>query len=353
MYEIGVLSRWKATCGVSMHAEMIVGEFLRMGHDVTVFAPRIESANRWWHHRILGEDEDFVVRCYDEVDPSGGRGGIDFDAVLSHDFDLFIVESYQCLPYPHVEKMVWKLREKGTKVFAVIHEGRREDVGYSSLNSFDAVIVFDRRYVEMLSHDAYVVPYPRNPVVRGNRRFGEDGIVLFSFGRQPVGEYLDYVRAVDWLSKRYDVVYRVVRSDGPLPFDKPWLRQERRRLSNEEVYEALHGSDIHLIPKGRTNNVVVSSTLCQCLGAMVPTVVPNTRHFETLPEYDGFKPAVIYEDLNDLKAKLVRIIEDGEFRKNVLKAAERFVNENRKDKVAKRILEIFESVQSLLSITVS
>jgi len=89
------------------------------------------------------------------------------------------------------------------------------------------------------------------------------------------------------------------------------------------------------------------------LGALIPTVVPNTRHFETLPEYDGFKPAVIYENVEDLKEKLVRIIEDEDFRRGVLKAAEMFVNENRRDKIAKRILEVFEKVQSLLSIAIS
>jgi len=226
MYEIGVLSRWKATCGVSMHAEMIVEEFRRMGHNVKVFAPHIDSANRWWHHRIIGEDEDFVVRCYDEVDPHGKGGGMDYERILSNDFDLFIVESYASLPYDHVERLVRRLKERGTKVFAVIHEGRREDIGYSSLRIFDALIVFDHRYADMLScYDiTHIVPYPCNPVSKGNRNFGEDGIVFFSFGRQPVGEYLDYIRALDWLSKKYDITYRVIRSDGALPFKKPWLK---------------------------------------------------------------------------------------------------------------------------------
>ncbi len=359
MYAIGILSRWNATCGISMHAEMIAHEFIKMGHYVKVFAPHVDSANRWWHHRIIrDEEENFVIRCYDELDPrTMSNGRIEMEKILSENFDLFIVESYASIPYNDVEKLVKRLKERGTKVFAVIHEGCREHIGYSDMRIFDAIVVFDERFVnEMLPEYrdiAHVIPYPCHPIVRGNRKFAEDELIFFSFGRQPVGEYLDYIRALDWLSKRFDLIYRVVRSDGLLPFNKPWLKQERRRLSNEEIFELLHKSDVHLIPKGKTKNVVVSSTLCQCLGALIPTIVPNTRHFENLPEYDGVRPAVVYEDVEDLKEKILRIVEDDEFRKKLIKAAERFVEENRSDKVAKRFIELFEKPQSLVSIAVS
>ncbi len=357
MYAMGILSRWNATCGISLHAQMIAHEFVRMGHYVKVFAPHIESANKWWHHRIIGEDENFVVRCYDEVDPKGIGGRIEFEKILSERFDLFIVESYASLPYGDVEKLVKKLRSRGTKVFAVIHEGRRDDVKYSDMRIFDAIVVFDERFVNEMFPEyrdiVQVIPYPCNPVRRGTRKFAEDGLIFFSFGRQPAGEYLDYIKALEYLSKRYDLTYWIVRSDGYLPFNKRWIKIERRRLSDDEVFECLHKSDVHLIPKGKTSNVVVSSTLCQCLGALIPTVVPNTRHFETLPEYDGVRPAVIYDNVEDLKTKLIRIVEDEDFRKTILKAAERFVEENRRDKVAKMFLDLFERTQSLLSITVS
>ena len=62
--KVGILSRWNATCGVSLHAELIAWEFIKMGIDVRVFTPYIQTANRWWHHRIIKEDEPFVTRCY-------------------------------------------------------------------------------------------------------------------------------------------------------------------------------------------------------------------------------------------------------------------------------------------------
>lgn len=351
MLSIGIFSRWNATCGVSMHAELIGREFLRMGHDLRVFAPHVHSANKWWHHKIVREEEeDFVIRCYEELEPNTmSGGGIEEEKILSEDFDYLIVESYGSIPYESVEHLVNKLRKKGVRVVVVIHEGCIEQIQYSSLRIFDAIVVFDNRYVKEMLYDYHldlikIIPYPCHPIKKGSRKFAEDILTFFTFGRQPIHEYNDYIRALDALSSKYDFIYRVIRSDGPLPFSRPWLKQEQKRLDNEEVYRYLHSSDIHLIPKGQTNYVVVSSTLCQCLGALTPTVVPNTRHFEMLPEYDGVRPAVIYENVEDLKEKLIKLIEDEEFREKVVKAAERYVEENRSDKIAQKFIELFKEL---------
>ncbi len=343
---IGIISRWNATCGVSMHAELIGREFLKMGNDLIVFAPFIQSANRWWHHKIIREDEDFVVRCYEELMPPDFTGGwFDVNAVLNEDLDLLVVESYESLPYKYVEEIVKRLRGKIVTI-AVTHEGRREDIKYD-LNLFDAVVVFDERYKREVVHgyqNVVVIPYPCHPIKTGNRRFAEDLLTFFSFGRQPVGEYYDFIRVLDDLASRYEFVYRVVRSDGLLPFSRKWLIQEQRRLTTEQVYEYLNSSDVHLIPKGNTRRVVVSSTLYQCLGALVPTIVPNTRHFEILPEIDGVKPAIVYKDLEDLKQKIIRVIEDEEFRREVINSAKRYVEENRSDKIASKFIKLFNVI---------
>jgi len=338
METIGILSRWNATCGISLHAELIGHQFISLGYKLKVFAPYIESANKWWHHKILREDELYIKRCYEEVAPDATGGSVDKEAILSEDFDCLIIESYASLPYKAIEEILPELKKKA-KVVAVIHEGRREDVKYS-LDNFDKIVVFDERYKEMLgeSVDAEVIPYPCNPVVRGNRRFAEDGLKFLTFGRQPSYEYYDYIKALDDLSKRYDFTYKVIRSDGLIPFKRSWLIQEQRRIN--DVYPVLHSVDL----KKQTNYIVVSSTLFQCLGALVPTIVPNTRHFETLPEIDGVKPAVVYRDVDDLKRKIERIIEDEDYRKSVLKASEKYVEENRSDKVARMFLRLLDSI---------
>lgn len=341
--KIGIISRWNATCGVSMHAELIGREFLKMGHDLVVFAPYIQSASLWWHHKIIKDDEDFVIRCYEELKPDFTGGWFDINAVLTESPEVLIVESYESLPYMHVEKLVKMLRGKAITI-AVIHEGKRESIKYD-LSIFDTVVVFDERYVNEITYgydNVTIIPYPCYPAKPGNRKFAEDILRFFSFGRQPVEEYVDFIKALDGLALKYDFEYRVVRSDGLLPFDRGWLKQEKKRLTNDEVYDYLHSSDIHLIPKGKTDRVVVSSTLCQCLGALIPTVVPNTRHFEILPEYNGVKPAVIFKNLNNLKKNLIKIIENKDYRKKIVKAAEKYVEENRCDKVALKFVKLFK-----------
>jgi glycosyltransferase involved in cell wall biosynthesis len=337
--KIGVISRWNATCGVSMHAEMLGREFIRMGYDLRVFAPSVDSANRWWHHKIIREDEDFVIRCYKELDPITMDGGwLNKEVILSEDPDLLIVESYASLPYKWVGNLIEMYKNRA---IVVIHEGCRDQIGYN-LRIFDKVVVFDERYIREVVYDyqdrVEIIPYPCNPVRRSKRRFAEGKLTFFSFGRQPVSEYVDYIKALDDLASSYDFVYRVIRSDSLLPFNRSWLIQEQKRLSNEEVYECLHSSDIHLLPKGKTKWIVISSTLLQCLGTLVPTIVPNSRHFETLPK----DTVVVYEDIGDLKKKIRLLIEDDDYRMEIIKNAEKYVEDNRIDRIAGRFVELFE-----------
>lgn len=343
--KIGIISRWNATCGISMHAELIVNEFIKLNHDVKVFAPTIQTANKWWHHKIIREnEEDFVIRCYDELDPNTFSGGYFNEEVIKDDFDLIIVESYASIPYSEVEKAIEKIN---CPKIAIIHEGRREDIKYKNLRSFDALVVFDERYVRELLWDlkdiTRIIPFPCYPVNEGKREFGEDITTFFSFGRQPEEEYLPYILALDSLSKRYNFVYRIVRSDGELHFKRGWIKQERRRLTNKEVYNMLHNSDVHLIPKGYTNSVVMSTTLNLCLGSLVPTVVPATRHFEMFGEKDS--PVVKFKDPKDLEKKLERIIRDETYREELKILAKEYVENNRCDKIAKKFIELYKELQ--------
>ncbi len=335
--KIGIISRWNATCGVSMHAEMIGREFIKMGHDVRIFAPTIESANKQWHHKIITEDEDYVTRCYEEQTGNNCRGGIDTKLILSEKPDLLIVESYSTLPYKDIENLIRMFKGKGRTV-CVVHEGSRDEIGYE-LNIFDEIVIFDKRYLNEVVYGyedkVNIIPYPCYPVNSSRRKFAEDILTFFSFGRQPVNEYEDYIKVLDELTLNYDFVYRVVRSDGLIPYSRPWLKQEQRKLLNRELYEYLHASDIHLLPKGKNSfKAVLSSTLCQCIGSLIPTVAPSSRYFEMMPE----NTVLLYDGIRDLKEKIKMLIEDKEFRNKIIKAAENYVEKNRCDKIAKQFL---------------
>ena len=350
MAKIGFLTRWNATCGVSVHAELLASELMRKGHEVKVFAPSVFTADRYCPtHHVIGDDEAFVFRCYDEKPLKEAEGGsIDARRILEEDMDFLIVESYPTLPQREVERVCRRLRERGVKVVAVIHEGRSDELQYEDLRTFDRIVCFDRRYLRLLSeYDDIVeiIPYPCHPVRASKRRFAEDKLRFFSYGVQPVWQYNDYVHALRNLNCEFE--YVVVRSDGLIPFKDRFLIQKRMRLSTEELYAFLHNSDIHLLPKGapsRKNAVVVSSTLFLCLGSLVPTVVPNTKHFESLPTIEGVKPAVIYENLEDLKMKIERLIEDESFRESVRRAALRYVEENSVEKIADKFIKLLENI---------
>lgn len=58
--KIGMMSPWNTNCGVSIHAELVGREWIKMGHDLTVFAPD-ES---YWGKPLTHPDEPFVKRCY-------------------------------------------------------------------------------------------------------------------------------------------------------------------------------------------------------------------------------------------------------------------------------------------------
>jgi len=349
---IGFLTRWNATCGVSLHAELLGRELLQRGHQIRVFAPTVESADRWWHHRIIQPDEDFVIRCYEEAEPGAVlRGGsVDAEWILSSDFDVFVVESYISIPYEAVSRILPKIRARVPTVL-VVHEGAAEDLRFDQ-ELFDAVVVFDRRYIgEVVEYTERVriIPYPCCPVHREERPRPPElqgRMLFFSFGRQPVREYTDFLGVLERLSSRYDLLYWIVRSNGLVPVKKRWIVQWAERLSLDKLYEYLWIADVHLLPKGATQKVVVSSTVAQTLGALTPTVAPATRHFEAFPAYDGVKPVLTYRNQEELEQLLVRLVEDREFRQQVVRAAERYVQENSVEVVADAFLKLFDELLS-------
>jgi len=348
---VGILSRWNATCGVSLHAEMIGRELIRRGYSLTVFAPYLESAGRWWHHKLIRPDEEFVVRCYEEISPDGKEGKLDIEKVLDREIDFLIVESYEKLPYSDVEKLVKILKEKGVPSIAVIHEGDYNDIKYEDMNIFEKVCVFDERYVKEVLKDRVkeekveIIPYPCYPVREGSRKFAEDGVIkFFSFGRQPKEEYCPYVEGLKVFKRNFpNLKYRIVRAMEPLRVFESFIEQEERVLDYEEIVEELHSADFHLLPKGNTKRVVVSSTLYQVLGTLTLTVVPDNRFFETLPHGKN-APVIFYKDVLELVEELKKASKDEEYRKRIKENARKFVEENSVERITDKFESLINSI---------
>lgn len=355
------MGRWNATCGVSLHAELLGRSLLKLGHEVLVYAPTIESASRDWHHRVLEvEDEDWVYRVYCEVEenskPNGGW--IDCGELLSRDYEVLIVEGYPRFPIVRFKEVAYKVKKKSLLVL-VSHFGRVEDVKPYTSVEWDAIVVFDDRFTsEIMSplggeivKKTFEIPYPYAIVdVKGYRPgFSRGKLLFFSFGRQPEREYLDYIRALDTLRSNYEFYYWVIRSNSLLSIKRPYMVQWCRRPSMLQVNSYIKGSDLHLIPKGETSNVVVSSTLAQTLSSATPTIVPDTRHFEKIPVNEsGVGPVVKYKkgDVRDLVGKIRLLIEDEKLRREVSRRALEYAVKNSGVEVAKKFLKLFKTLRS-------
>ena len=361
--KIAIMSRWNATCGVSLHAELIGRKLISLGHSVIVYAPTLDTANRDWHHRYIDvSDERWVHRVYGETEeymyPHGGW--INTNAILDDDYDAFIVEGYARFPIKVFKKISSKIKRKAPLILVLHTSNIRDTEPFMSID-WDAIVVFDRRYIDEIlttygSHivkKAIEIPYPHAIIDAKPYRpkFAEDKILFFTFGRQPVYEYLDYVYALRSLSRKYDLIYWIIRSDGKLPFSDEWMVQWQKRMNTLTLHRYLRGSDIHLLPKGDTSFVVVSSTICQTLYSGTPTIVPNTRHFELLPvNSNGIGPIVKYRragDIGDLVSKIVTLIEDEDLRLKVSEDARRYALKYSDESIARTFLDLIESLISV------
>ena len=356
--KIAIMSSWNVTSGASVHAELIGREWVKKGHKLTVFAPR----NYEWTTRVDAEDEDYVVRCYDAPERKSSRAGgpreikysgvrhFDSEKFLEADYDFFVVENLETLPILDLVKVYPRIRRKA-KTVLVIHEGYLPQDPNFYRFEWDAVTCFDERYQRIFSQKfprekIHIIPYPCHPIRRGSREEARSALnlpqekkIAFSYGRQRQVEYLAYPFVMRMLSEAFPVQYIVVRSDGGLELDKEYsfveMRMENPRL--DRLYSYLHAADVFLLPKFESLNIVVSSTVFLCMGAMTPCVVPDVSHVYMLND-EVFK----YKDVLDLKHKISEIFKHERIVEDTLKAAEKYVNLNSSEKIVEKYVELFK-----------
>jgi len=349
---IAIIGRWRATCGVSLHAEIVARTLLEMGHDVRVFAPTLDSANKDWHHIPLRDKEEFVERCYDEVDEPKQKARACRHRVVEWNPDMVLVEVYHRLPLSLAEE----LRDaagRGASIALVLHTTSYEETRpYLEAFPVDKVAVFDERwlrevlypYRNELEDRLVIASYPclDPPAERPSLPFLRESTqpLLATFGRQPIEELVDYVKALDILSQDYSFEYLVVRSDDKdLPYRRPWLKVVHYKLGVEEIYTLLESAVLHLLPKGWTTKPVISSTLYQTIASLTPTIVPDTRYFETIPvDERGFGAVVKYWGIRDLVRKLRLLLEDENTRRLVVEKAKEFLRICNRKKVVRKLV---------------
>ncbi|MCW3134671.1 MAG: hypothetical protein N2V78_10120 [Methanophagales archaeon] len=341
--KIAMMSRWNATCGISAHAELVGREWVKK-HDLTVFAPTFESATDWHHNPIQKEDEEYVIRGYEQPKTLGEPGWID-ERLWREDYDVLVIQGLELMPVPTLLEIFPKI---GAKKVLVWHAGELPEYERFYKLNFDAIVCFDFRFENMLKEKypadrIHIIPFPCRPVVKGDKKrardeldIPEDKVILFSFGKQLLYEYEDYLWLSNELKEKYDLKYLIIRSYGDTPPKTDFLDVRQGRPEYEEIYKYLHASDVFLLPKWNTEKIVVSSTVSQCLGALTPIVVPAVKHVELLD-----KEVLKYNNREDLKEKVIGVLEDDAFRKELLNAAERYVIKNSAERIANDFIHLF------------
>ena len=352
---IAMLTTWNLTDGTSLHAELL-GRELSKTSELTVFAPTFESLAKDRHLLPLGSDDDFVIRAFQQT--WGAPGWVD-ERLREQEFDVLVVEALDRMPIPTLLEMFPKIKAKKVQV---VHEwALPEDPGYYELG-FDAIVCFDHRYRTMLleryaEQKIHMIPYPCHSFAMGNKErardklgLPRDALILFSFGRQPLFEYDDYLWLANEIGGEHEFMYLVVRSDDPTDSEAARERLQSgsrfctvrfERPLIDEVYDYLHAADVHLVPKAASSNIVVSSTVFQCLGSGTPIVIPDTRYVELLDkEVVKYRP----NDRAHLKSQVSRLLSEESFRKATVTAATEYAQENSAHKIAEKFVDLFRSL---------
>ena len=341
--KIAILSRWNSACGVSLLAELIGREFAKR-HKLVVFAPTVI--------RRVREDEDYVIRCYSDVEHE--RRFFDPEPFIENDYDVFIAQRIEWTPVEELLEIFPEIRRKAKTVY-VVHERKPPTNELFYKFEWDAVVCFDERYVKQWEKTKYkdklrVIPYPTGPLVKGDKeksrkKLGiDEGKILLSYGWKPELHVLPAFPALKDLSRVIDYKFLLlVDPESKFELRDEFVEIRRERPPLERIYEYLHASDVCLIHKEKgevkEGEVVVSSSVLMCLGALTPIVTSDTEFVTFLS-----KEVIKYKDLRELKLILKGIFEGTmDVTENIL-AAENYVKQNCPEKIAKMYLELFKEL---------
>jgi hypothetical protein len=354
--KIAMMTRWNVPSGQSSHAEPIGRAWLKMGHELKVFAPSGMDIPL-----IYREDEPFVRRCYMQ-DIWGERERSDFffdpRPFLEEDYDIFLVEMAAIMPMPELLEIFPKIKKKA-KTVQVVHEtGLPNDPNWYKFD-WDAIVCFDERYREFLAK-AYpeerivIIPFPCHTPEDGDRRKARKSLglpldkkIVFAYGADSVYFHVELLPVMERLSKGYPVLFVLLthhtQTAVPELRSLPnyfMLRDEMP--TDEQLYNYLHASDAYIY-WGRVSidGVGVSSCVTTCLGAGRPVLVPGYCNFFDL----AGKEVIKYGDFQDLEQKLRDIFDGAGYIKESLLAAEEYAVNNSSEAIAEQFIGLFERLK--------
>ena len=346
--KLAILSRWNTACGVSLHAELVGRMWVKNGHDLSVFAPN--------NIRAIGEDEDYVVRCFsDEGDHT--KTFFHPEPFLAIDYEILVVERVEWVPLEQLKGIFPEIRKKAKIVYVVHERGLPTNPLFYDF-SWDAIVCFDQRYkaqwLKRFDKDkTYIIPYPTGPLERGNKRRARkelnlplDRNIVLSFGWAPELHIFPILSALQRLNETFPFIYLVLADPEYVEADlQPLKEYEFIELRHElapmdRIYTYLHAADAYLIHKQKREvqkgEAVVPSSILMCMGALTPIVTSNTDFVWILG-----KELMKYTDTNELQRLLTKVFDNDDIVEKTLKASEQYVNEHSPVRIAEEFIELF------------
>jgi len=348
---IGMMSRWNTSCGVSTHAELIGKTWVKMGHSLKILAPKE------WTKPLTDQDESYVTRCYRLNTKEKREDEWFFDKKpFLEDFDIFVVQNLELMPMKDLIPLFPKIREKA-KTVLVIHEGNApKNPDFYKLN-FDSIVCFDERYRDRFLRDIFpekkihIIPYPCHPLKKGNKEQARkilelplDKKIVFNYGLG-VFRHLHLLPEMERLSQRYPLLLLTLTEvqDWYDLFEVAKKRYKFIELRKgpvclKSLYSYLHASDALLLHKDSTEATTVSSTIYLCLGSGCPILTYDTNFVEDIDE-EIIKYKKISKPLGEIFEGKTKV-------KTTLIKAEKLVKRNSSYEIGKIFIELFEKLLS-------
>lgn len=347
--KIALLSRWNTACGVSLHAELVGREWVKMGHELTVFAPN--------NVRPVGKDEDYVFRCYsDEGDHT--QTFFHPEPFLKEDYEIFVAQRLEWAPIDPLKEIFPKIRRKARTVY-IVHERKPPADPRFYEFEWDAVICFDDRYrrqwsgIRGFKDKIRVIPYPTGYLKKGDKAkareklgFPAEEKIIFSYGWAPELHVLPVLPHLKELREVVPFTYLILvdpEAKGRRIPGYDFVNLRRERPSMDGLYAYLHASDVCLVHKQgsevKEGEAVVSSSVLMCMGALTPIVTSDTEFVSFLD-----KEVIKYRSPAELKEVLAGILEGRIDVERTLRAAEEYAREHSPRRIAKAFVELFEGL---------
>lgn len=357
--KIALMTPWNVIDGVSLHAIPLVREWEKMGHQITIFAPKEK-------HVFIDKDEAYVFRCYNNQRKFPylpkwlyDKPFLDEKPFIESDYEVLVVENLGMMP-GHLLLKIWRRIKKKAKTVLVIHEGEAflPSDFFPLASQFDKIICFDKRFLKILRNKIprskiEIIPYPSFPKRSDDKHKARDELnlprdkkIIFTFGLK-INQHFPTLETLEKITKTIPLIFLLVAAEQGFsqsvivktaqekyPFIK--IREEILSFKNLDRY--LFAADALLLFK-RNDKIAIPTTVNICLGTGCPIFINEGGYSQI-----SGKEVFIYKDFEVLEKKLTAVLKG---QKPDRKAIDKFLNRTNSAKIAGEYIRLFENKTDL------